>query len=67
MDKLMSVLPVNGGEMEFSAFVTAARSAGARPEMWRAAKQAGLLSARIDDSGVHLIRRVVTIPTPNPA
>lgn len=52
MDKLVDVLTANGGEMEFSAFILAARQAGARPENWHKAKRAGLLNARIEPAVV---------------
>lgn len=58
MDSLLAVLPAGGAWMEFSAFVAAARAAGARPELWRRAKQSGLLEARISEAGVHEVRRV---------
>lgn len=45
------------GEMEFAAFVTAARAAGHEPAMWHKAKKAGLVTAEIRD-GVHYIRAV---------
>lgn len=59
MDKLLAVLPANGAEMEFSAFVTAARVAGARPELWRDAKKKNLITARIDENGAHMIALVI--------
>lgn len=59
MDALIAVLPADGSEMEFSAFVTAARVAGARPELWRDAKRRGLITARIDEQGRHMIARVL--------
>lgn len=43
------------GEMEFSAFVLAARAAGLEPALWHKAKHAGLVSAEIRD-GVHYIK-----------
>lgn len=45
------------GEMEFPAFVTAARAAGLNPAYWHKAKQAGLLTAEIRN-GVHYVRAV---------
>lgn len=59
MDKLLSALPADGSELEFTVFMAAARAAGARAELWRAAKLQGLITARIDENGVHLVRRVI--------
>lgn len=39
------------GEMEFGAFVTAARAAGLRPELWKRAKSTGLLHTWINANG----------------
>lgn len=44
-----------GGEMEFSEFVSAAQQTGLRPELWLKAKHAGLISARIDADGRHIL------------
>lgn len=59
MELLLSVLPQDGAWMAFEAFISAARALGARPELWRRAKQGGLLDARINEQGVHEVRRVV--------
>jgi hypothetical protein len=45
------------GEMEFSAFVVAARAAGLNPALWHKAKKAGLISAEIRN-GVHYVKAV---------
>jgi len=64
MEQLLAVLPANGSWMAFADFVVAARAANVRVELWRRAKQAGLLETRIDGDynagGVHQIRKVVT-------
>jgi hypothetical protein len=44
-----------GGEMEFSEFVDAAQQQRLRPELWLKAKHAGLISARIDADGRHIL------------
>jgi hypothetical protein len=56
MDQLVSVLQQAGGTMEFSAFVAAARQAGARPELWIKAKHAGLLHVVILTDGSLSVR-----------
>lgn len=45
------------GEMEFAAFVLAARAAGLDPVLWHKAKHAGLVSTEIRN-GVHYIKAV---------
>lgn len=49
MDNLLSVLPADGSWITFNAFKTAALAAGARVDLWRRAKQAGLLETRLPD------------------
>jgi hypothetical protein len=57
LDSLVNVLPATGAEMDFAAFVAAARAAGANPQFWLKAKHAGLIETRIDDQGRHMVRR----------
>lgn len=61
-DKLIAVLPENGDEITFEAFMSAARVAGARADLWLRAKHAKLLETRIDENGVLQARRVVAQP-----
>lgn len=50
MNPLVSLLEAEG-EMEFSAFVSAARAAGLRPDTWVRLKHQGLLHTRIGEDG----------------
>lgn len=63
MELLLSVLPADGSWVTFADFKSAALAAGARPELYRKAKQQGLVELRIDGDyttdGVHQIRKVV--------
>lgn len=56
MDALLAVLPSDESEIEFSAFVAAARAAGANPALWVKAKHQGRLSTRIAEDGRHLVK-----------
>lgn len=60
MEQVLSVLPTNNQWMPFDEFVIAARQIGANPVLWRRAKMAGLIEARISDAGVHEIRLAVS-------
>lgn len=59
MDKAKALVEwlATQGEMEFSAFVTAARAAGVDPMVWHKAKRQGLLVSEIR-SGKHYIKAV---------
>lgn len=57
MQELVSLLPADGSEVEFSAFMAAARAAGANAQLWLQAKHKGLIVTRIDDAGRHMVRR----------
>lgn len=59
MDKAKALAEwlVTQGELEFSAFVTAARAAGLDPVVWHKAKRQGLLTTEIRD-GKHYIKAV---------
>lgn len=63
VEALLSVLPADGSWVSFDQFMTNARIAGARAELWRRAKQAGKIETRIEgnygDGGVHQVRLVV--------
>jgi len=60
MQNLVAVLTANGGEMEFSAFVLAARQTGARPENWLKAKHAGLIATRMEPAVLDGAGNVIT-------
>lgn len=63
MELLLSQLPADGSWITFNAFKAAALAAGARVDLWRRAKQAGLLETRLPDGYVTAdqleIRKVV--------
>jgi len=50
MNELVALL-VQNGEMEFGAFVQAARANGLNPALWRRAKQNNLLHTFIMENG----------------
>jgi hypothetical protein len=49
------------GEMEFSEFVNAALQQRLRPQLWLQAKHAGLIDARIDPDGRHILSAVRSV------
>lgn len=56
MDKLVQVLLLNGGGMEFDAFKAAAREINANPQLWLKAKHSGLVETEILEDGRLWIR-----------
>lgn len=55
MENLVNVLPVTGS-IPFPDFVSAARNAGLRPELWLKAKQRGMLYTGFVNGVLHVSR-----------
>ena len=64
MELILSALPSDGSWVEFSTFISAVRIAGGRAELWRRAKQAGLLETQVvgnyAETGLLQVRKVVS-------
>lgn len=56
-EKLVELLPVTGA-MEFASWVSAARAAGLRPDLWLRLKHTGVIETFVDDAtGLLMVRR----------
>lgn len=60
MEAFLAQFPQDGSEIEYSELIARVRAAGVRAELWREAKKRGLITARINEAGEHVLALVIT-------